>query len=159
MTSTLDIPHFAMSSLIVTKEREHDMRFCRRELSTYQRRSLRFINIMMGICIALSIVLQAILERHNLSMPIRYGIAILAITPVLATIFAIARYLRGEKDEYMRNLVVASMLWGLGIVLTADIFFSYVEPLTSVVPFGNISLDIFVLSASATLEIKLWRNQ
>jgi hypothetical protein len=135
------------------------MRFCRRQLSSYQRRSLRTIEIMMGICIALSIILQAILERHTLSMPIRYGIAVLAITPVLATMFVIVRYLRGEKDEYMRNLVVASMLWGLAIVLIANIFFSYVEPLSSVVPIGNISLDIFVLTTSATLEIKLWRNQ
>jgi hypothetical protein len=135
------------------------MRFCRRQLSTYQRRSLRTIEIMMGICVALSIILQAILERHNLSMPTHYGIALLAIAPVIPTIFLIARYLRGEKDEYMRNLVVESMLWGLGFVLTADIFFSYIEPLSFLVAIGNISLDIFVLTASTALEIKLWRNQ
>jgi hypothetical protein len=135
------------------------MKFCRRHLSPYQRRSMRTIGIMMGICIALSIILQAILARHNLSMPVRYGMALLAIAPVIPTILLIARYLRGEKDEYMRNLVVESMLWGLGFVLIADTFFSYVEPLSSLGSIGSISLDVFILVASTALEIKLWRNQ
>ena len=135
------------------------MRFCRRQLSSYQQRSLRTIEIMMGICIALSILLQAILERHNLSTPVRYGIALLAIAPVIPTILLIARYLRSEKDEYMRKLVVESMLWGLSFVLIADTFISYIGPLSFLVVIGNISLDIFVLTASAALEIKLWRNQ
>ena len=135
------------------------MPYCRRHLSAYQRRSLRTIETMMGICIAVSIILQAILERHNLSISTRYGIAVLSIVPVIATILLIARYLRGEIDEYMRNLVVQSMLWGLGLVLVADTFFSYVEPYTLLIPYGNISLDIFVLSASITLEIKLWRSR
>ena len=130
----------------------------RKLLSTYQRRSLRTIETMMGICIAVSILLLAVLERHNLSMPLRYGIALLAIAPILPTIFLIARYLRGEKDEYMRNLVVESMLWGLGLVLVADTVFSYVEPVSSL-GIGSISLDVFVVVASTALEIKLWRNQ
>ena len=120
---------------------------------------MRIIGILMGVCIALSIVLQAILEKHNLSMVTRYGIAILSIVPVIATILVVARYLRGENDEYLRNLVVESILWGLGIVLVADTFFSYVQPYSSLIPFGNISLDIFILTASFTLEVKLWGNR
>jgi hypothetical protein len=135
------------------------MGICRKELSTYQRRSLRTIETMMGICIAVSILLLAILERHNLSMPFRYGIALLAIAPIIPTIFLIARYLRGEKDEYMRNLVVESMLWGLSCVLIVDTFVSYIGPLSFFVGIGNISLDVFVLTASAALEFKLRRNQ
>ncbi len=135
------------------------MHFCRRQLSTYQQRSMRTIEILMGICIAISILFQAILERYNLSMAMRYGIAVLSIAPVIATILVVARYLRGENDEYMRNLVVESMLWGLGIVLVADTFFSYVRPYSSLIPFGNISLDIFVVATSITLEVKLWGNQ
>jgi len=135
------------------------MRSCRMHLSGYQRRSMRTIEILMGICIALSILLQAILERHSLSMVTRYGIAVLSIAPVIATITVVARYLRGEKDEYLRNLVVESMLWGLGFVLVADTFFSYVQPYSSLIPFGNISLDVFIVTASITLEVKLWRNR
>ena len=135
------------------------MHICRKQMSSYQQRSLRSLGIMMGICVALSIILQAILARHNLSMPTRYGMALLAITPVIPTILLIARYLRGEKDEYMRNLVVESMLWGLGFVLIADTFFSYVEPLSSLGFIGSISMDVFILVTSTALEIKLWRNQ
>ena len=32
----------------------------------------------------------------------------------------IARYLNGEKDEYLRSLVVKSTLWGLGLVMVVD---------------------------------------
>jgi hypothetical protein len=135
------------------------MGFNRKLLSTYQRRSLRTIETMMGICIALSIILEALLERHHLSMPLRYGMGLLAIAPIIPTVGLIARYLRGEKDEYMRHLVVESMLWGLGIVLIADTFISYIGPLSFFVGIGNISLDIFVLAASTALEIKLRRNQ
>jgi small-conductance mechanosensitive channel len=135
------------------------MHSCRSHLSAYQRRWMRTIEILMGICIALSIVLQAIMERHSPSMGTRYGIAVLSIAPVIATIMVVARYLRGENDEYLRNLVVESMLWGLGIVLIADTFFSYVQPYSSLIPFGNLSLDIFVVTASITLEVKLWGNR
>jgi hypothetical protein len=135
------------------------MGFCRRQLSAYQRRSLRTIEIMMGIAIGLSILLAAILERHNLSIAVRYGIAVLSITPIVATIVLVARYLRGEKDEYMRNLVVESILWGLSAVLVSDSFFSYVRPYVSLIPIGNLSLDLFVITTSFTLESKLWRNQ
>src|ERR1700682_1142024 len=117
------------------------MRLCRRDLSPYQRRSVRTIEIMMGICIALSIILQAIVERHHPSLATRYGMAVLSIAPIVMTIILIARYLKGEKDEYLRNLVVQSMLWGLAMVMVADTFFSYVEPLSFIVPIGNISLD------------------
>jgi hypothetical protein len=135
------------------------MKFCRRDLSPYQRRSVRTIEIMMGICIAISILLQAILERHHPSVGTRYGMAVLSIAPIVMTIILIARYLRGEKDEYLRNLVVESMLWGLGIVMVADSFFSYVDLHSTIIPFGSLSMDIFVVAATSTLEIKLWRNQ
>jgi hypothetical protein len=72
----------------------------------------------------------------------------------------IARYLSGEKDEYLRNLVVQSILWGFGVALVADTFFGYIIELRStLIPFGSISMDIFVVTAMITLEIKLWRNQ
>jgi len=120
---------------------------------------MRSIETMMGICIALNILLQAVLERHHLNLVTRWGIALLSIAPVIATILLVARYLRGEKDEYLRNLVVESILWGLGIVLIADTFFSYVQPDSFPIPIGNISLDIFVLTVSGRLEAMLWRNQ
>ena len=93
------------------------------------------------------------------SLVTRFGIALLSIAPVIATILLLARYLRGEKDAYVRNLVVESMLWGLGAVLIAHTFFSYFQPDGSLIPIGNISPDIFVLAVSAKLEVKLWRNQ
>jgi len=148
-----------MYGFLVVMERKHVMQICRKELSAYQRRSLRTIETMMGVCIALSILLLSILVRYNPSISVRYGIAFLSIAPVVVTILLVARYLRGENDEYMRNLVVESLLSGLGAVLVADSFFSFVQPLSFVIPIGNLSLDVFVLTASFAMEWKLWRNR
>lgn len=77
------------------------MGFCKKQLTTYQQRSLRTIDTMMGICIAVNIILEALLERHHLtlSIPVRYGMAFLSIAPIIPTILLIARYLRGEKTS------------------------------------------------------------
>jgi hypothetical protein len=61
------------------------MEFCRRQLSAYQRRSMRTIETMMGVCIALNILLQTVLERHHLKLVTRWGIALLSIAPVIGT--------------------------------------------------------------------------
>ncbi len=135
------------------------MTFCRRHLSAYQRRSMSAIEIMLGVCIAFGILGQAILLRHDLSLSLRFGLGLLAIAPVFATIFLMARYLRGEKDEYLRGLVMESMLWGLGAVLVCDSFFAFFHPDSIPLPIGNMSMDVFVLIASITLEVRLWRNQ
>jgi hypothetical protein len=129
-------------------------------LNAFQRHSKRLIGIMMGICLALSLVLQAVVHRYNLSTVTHYGIAVISVAPIIMTMILIGRYLSGEKDEYLRNLVVQSILWGFGVALVADTFFGYIIELRStLIPFGSISMDIFVVTAMITLEIKLWRNQ
>ncbi len=135
------------------------MTICRRSLSSYQRRSLRMIELALGLCIGIGMICQAIQARHSLLGASRYGIAVLAIAPIIAAIVLIARYLSGETDEYVRNLVIESMLWGLGAVIVYDTFVSFVEPLAMPIPLGNLSVDIFVVVASARLECKLWREQ
>jgi len=130
----------------------------RKNLSPYQRQSLRSIERLMGISIATNILLQAILYRHHPGLAIRFGMAILSITPILVTIVRVTRYLKGEKDDYLRVVVVESMLWGLAATLVSDAFLSFLDlSSTLIIPLaGSLSLDIFIFIASLSLEIKLW---
>jgi hypothetical protein len=136
------------------------MHACIRGFNAFQLRSIRLIEIVMGVAVATQIILQAILERHNVSIVTHYGMGVLAVFPVIAAMILIARYLSGEKDEYLRNLVVQSILWGFGLALIVDIFLSFVDhhPLPYL-PIGNINMDVFILTSSITLEFKIWRNQ
>lgn len=133
------------------------MKICQRDLSPYQRRSMRTIERLMGISIAVNILLQAILFRHHPGLAIRCGMALLSIAPILITIVRVARYLQGEKDDYLRAIVIDSMLWGLAATLLSDCFLSFIDLHSTITPLaGSLSLDIFILSASLVLERKLW---
>jgi len=131
---------------------------CIKGFNAFQLRSIRLIEIVMGLTVATQIILQAILERHNVSIVAHYGMGVLAVVPVIATMILIARYLSGEKDEYLRNLVVQSILWGFGLALIVDIFLSFVDH-HFFIPIGNINMDVFILTSSITLEFKIRRNQ
>jgi hypothetical protein len=134
------------------------MHTCIKGFNAYQRRSIRWIEIVMGVAVATQIVLQAILERRNVSIATHYGMGALAVVPVIAAMMLIARYLGGERDEYLRNLVVQSILWGFGLALIVDIFLSFVDH-HFFIPIGNINMDVFILTSSIVLEFNIRRNQ
>jgi hypothetical protein len=134
------------------------MNACIKGFNAFQLRSIRLIEIVMGLTVATQIILQAILERHNVSIAAHYGMGALAVVPVIVTMILIARYLSDEKDEYLRNLVVQSILWGFGLALIVDIFLSFVDH-RSFIPIGNINMDVFILTSSIVLEFSIRRNQ
>jgi len=131
---------------------------CIKGFNAFQLRSIRLIEIVMGVAVATQMLLQAVLERHNVSIAVHYGMGTLAVVPVIATMVLIARYLSGEKDEYLRHLVVQSILWGFGLALIVDIFLSFVDH-HFFIPIGNINMDVFILTSSIMLEFKIRRNQ
>lgn len=44
-----------------------------------------------------------------------YALAILPSLPIIAVIAVIGLYITEEKDEFVRNTLVESMLWGIGV--------------------------------------------
>ena len=47
--------------------------------------------------------------------PLAYVLAILPSLPIIAVIAVIGLYITEEKDEFVRNTLVESMLWGIGV--------------------------------------------
>ena len=136
------------------------MRFCNKSLSAFQRRSVQLIGSMLGFCVAISVGPHVFLERHHFSAATYLGIAVLATIPIIGTLIVIARYLAGEKDEYLRSLVVRSILWGFGVVMIIDTLLAYLVEYHSIdIPFGLFNMEIFIVTAAIALRIQLWRNQ
>jgi hypothetical protein len=135
------------------------MRLCNKSLNPFQRRSIQLIGSLMGSCVALGVVFQSIKPNH-FSAATCAVIAAIAVTPIIGTMIVIARYLAGEKDEYLRNIVVRAILWGFGMVMVIDTFLGYLvqyEPVHP--PFLLLNMDLFVITAMITLRIQMWRNQ
>jgi hypothetical protein len=136
------------------------MRVCNKNLTAFQRRSMQLIGAMMAICGGLTGVFPKI-ERSHFSTATFCVIAFIAVTPIIGTMVVIARYLAGEKDEYLRHIVMQSILWGLGLVMVIDTFLAYVieYPSPHVPVITAFNLEIFIITAAIALRIQLWRNQ
>jgi hypothetical protein len=136
------------------------MRFCNNGLNPFQRRTMQLIGAMMSLCAGVTAVFPKI-ERDHFSSITYYLIAAIAVMPIIGTMIVIARYLAREKDEYLRHIVVRSILWGFGVVMVADTFLSYVVEYHSFhVPFFTaLNLEIFLITSAIALRIQLWRNR
>jgi hypothetical protein len=135
------------------------MQTCKRNLSHFQRRTLRQIGGLLGACVALSVATNGLSHSH-FSPATYFGIAALAVVPIVGTMIVIARYLSRETDEYLRSVVVRAILWGFGLVMVADTFFGYITEFTPMhLPFGILNMDIFVIAAMISVRLQLRSNQ
>jgi hypothetical protein len=53
--------------------------------------------------------------------------AALPTIPILCLAYIVGRYLREEKDEYQRDLVVRGLLWGTSVALSLSVFSSFLR--------------------------------
>jgi hypothetical protein len=103
-------------------------------------------------------------EHHHLFLPLVYLLAILPAVPVAVMVAAAGRYLVRETDEFVRMLVMQSLLWALGVTMVADtllggLFLSDIlgGRWPSILPLFNI--DLFCVTAMIALRVQLWRNR
>ena len=52
-------------------------------------------------------------------------VALLPSLPIVGMFLITARYLREERDEFQRDLVVRCLLWGIAAVMTVEMFTSF----------------------------------
>jgi hypothetical protein len=136
------------------------MSICNRELNPFQQRHAHLVAAMLGFSVAISSGVPALFGRQELSDLTQLFLGLLAAGPIVGTMIVIARYLRGETDEYLRSLVVRSILWGFGAVMVSDTLIgAIVEYHPHHAPFGLFNMDIFVVTSMIALRIQLWRNR
>lgn len=77
---------------------------------------------MLGLGLAITLH-----ERVELPDGGAFLIALLPVVPIFAMIWAIARYLVEEEDEYLRHRATMASLAGLGLVLALGSFWGFLE--------------------------------
>ena len=69
-----------------------------------------------------------------------YLAALLPTLPIVGIFVMTGQYLREEKDEFQRDLVVRCLLWGVAAVMTVEMFTSFLRTFGwagSLPPFAN----------------------
>ena len=66
-------------------------------------------------------------RTYDLQGPVAFIIAMLPTVPTFGVIWALARYLAEETDEYLLHRTVSRALGGLGLVLALGIFWGFLE--------------------------------
>ena len=68
-----------------------------------------------------------VFPRHHPTGAPAYFLATLPALPILAMIVIVGLYLAEEKDEFQRNLLIQSMIWGMGATLAVTTVWGFLE--------------------------------
>lgn len=98
------------------------------------RRYLRRLAISAVLYMVSVFVTFHILYHGRLALPAAIGLAIIPSIPIVAMIAVVGLYLKEEKDEFQRDLVIQSLLWGAGGTLALTSFWSFVHIFAHRVP-------------------------
>lgn len=92
-------------------------------MRVYNRRILiASSGYVLGLGLAISLW-----RNYELARPAIFGISMLPVLPTFAMIWAMARYLIEEQDEYLRYRTTLAAIVGLGAVLASGIFWGFLE--------------------------------
>jgi len=112
--------------------------FCSQSANPATRRYLRRFMVTM-IFYAIFIVVSVSTFVHF--RPTGIGAWVLAILPalgIIAQMGTFALYLREEKDEFIRNLQIQSMLWAIGATLSVTTIWGFLQGFLHVRPMDPI---------------------
>jgi hypothetical protein len=83
--------------------------------------------VAAGLCVLLSAVAGFSFKYGHLTGPAAWAVATMAALPVVGALVGTGIYLREEKDEFQRNMLVQAMLFGMGGTLAATTIWGYLE--------------------------------
>ena len=94
-----------------------------RAMADYNRRIVfSSLGYVLGLGIAVTLW-----NSYQLSDALVFAISLLPTVPPFGIIWAMARYLAEEQDEYLRHRTIMAALFALGVVLAIGIFYGFLE--------------------------------
>jgi hypothetical protein len=99
-----------------------------------RRYLIRFVSTIAAYAVALLFADWCIHRLHPTGA-LLYGLATLPAVPIIGVIVVVGLYLAEEKDEFQRNLLIQSMLWGLGAILSLTSVWGFLQLYAHVHPF------------------------
>jgi hypothetical protein len=101
------------------------MSICGTRMTLLQRRAMRRVGAALLIVVALTAINDDLVHHSQVSMgAVRLWSGVLSLVvllPLLFAIWAIGRYLKAEPDEFVRALLVQSLLWGMAAGMVVDV--------------------------------------
>jgi len=112
------------------KERKPNMG-CLQKNPAIRRYLWRFIPTMVAYVVVLLFV-EWFVHRYHPAGALLDGMAVLPAIPLIGVIAIIGIYLAEEKDEFLRNLQIQSMLWGLGAIMALTTVWGFLQIFTPI---------------------------
>ena len=91
------------------------------------RRYTRRIAISMTVYVAFLFFSVWSLQHLHPGRAATIILAVLPALPILAVIVVVGLYLKEEKDEFQRELLIQAMLWGMGVTMAAATVWGFLE--------------------------------
>lgn len=134
---------------------------CRnRNFSPLQRWSMAKFGSLMILAVVTLAVAHEAAEHSSVSKSLVMVLDLLPAVPILAMILVVSRYLTRETDEFIRLLVMRSLLWGIGTTMVADIVLAAVFNDPRALHFAVVyNIDVFTVTAMIALAVQLRRAQ
>lgn len=85
------------------------------------------ISITMSFYVVFLISAVWLFSHRHPSGGLAYGLALLPALPVVGVLVVVGLYLAEEKDEFLRNLLVQAMVWGMGVTLAVTTLWGFLE--------------------------------
>jgi hypothetical protein len=91
------------------------------------RRYLRRFIPTMAAYVVLVFGASFAIDRLELGGPVAWALAIAPSLPILGVIAIMGLYLKEETDEFQRNILIESMLWGFGLTMAVTSVWGFLE--------------------------------
>ena len=129
---------------------------CRnRNFSPMQRRSLAKFGSLMLLAVA-----HWAAEHCTVAKSLVMVLDLLPAFPIMMMILVVSQYLTRETDEFIRLLVMRSLLWGIGATMVADVVLAAVGSDPRGLHFSVVfNIDVFVVTVGVAMRVQLWRAQ
>jgi hypothetical protein len=129
-------------------------------LSKFQRRSVQLFCSSIVLTAFLTMMVRSWFKDYHPTGAFAWLLAIVPALPFLGTIAIISRYITGEKDEFIRALVLLALLQGAVIALIITVVYSFLQNFLDIKgPPAMFYVDIFLIVSLFALRYHLRRSQ
>lgn len=100
--------------------------FCAFSNPAIRRFMMRFLACMLAYAMTLVLSFWVFVRFHPTGI-LAWVLAVFPALAIVAQIVACGMYLAEEKDEFVRNVLVQSMIWGIGATLAVTTTWGFLE--------------------------------
>ena len=104
---------------------------CMADNPAKRRYSARF-RVVMTVYVVFLLLAVWVFKHYHPTGPAAYLLALLPALPIVGMIVVGGLYLAEEKDEFVRDVTVQSLLWGIGETLAITTVWGFLEDFVNV---------------------------